>query len=1023
MEPDAALRWRQPQQRAHSDENGRPSTAVSVATSASSFHIPGVRPLVPVITRDLQPMGQQLSPDASFARIFAPQTQDGNLIRHADGQQQSPPLHWLRRHGPSPRELLDTSQGVQNELDAARVPVYPSFGGSNRDPTLDWSHAHHPLTLRPTTVSADDQPRPFTASSYHRNKLVTADTTAGSYVCALIENRGTGREVGIATIERETEPRSSKRPKTYGDGSADSDGGSHAGGLGKSNKSVLIRSIEQLYDIEAKPFPRKHWNYVEDLNAKASTRAAILVAVADKFYLLSALAGLIEFYMETFNRVFTPKTLRIRYIFPEGKVLVLSRAFFAPTWPPTHIDTASNLADTILINSNTAHDLELVRNLIDSKSKDSLYGEFSIRNCTDRSGTDSAPACRRTGLLNHCVSPMGQRLLRTNILQPLTDIDAILVRQEAVAECIHSEERFHAISESFKPIKVGSIDLDKLIHTLSCPPSSGDGTRLETERKIGSVLSLRTLLRSLGPAKFLESADVDEINDAILETVDEDVLHAKGGLGSRHARMVSLSGSEVRARSSISDTELSRNLFAVRNQYAVRAQRSPLLDVARQTYRENLDDIDELKQRLEIEQLRTELDRSQIRELPEYFTNVSRAKVGKSVTMTTLALKKLNARLLDSMNEVCNMSETIIDELIEKVIGQIASLNKVSEALALLDMIVSMAIVSRANDYVRPVLGERLDIRNARHPILDRVDILGAGNSSVVTRRRCPFVPNDIYLAPGERVCLITGPNMSGKSTLLRQVALITVLAGIGCFVPASRATLPIPDALLSLLTHEDDATQNLSTFAAEMRTSAFILSVATPQSLVILDEMGRGTSPDEGCAIATAIVEDLISQKGCTVFYATHFGELVEGFQGKGGVVCQHLDVGVVQRRENVDLVFHHKLHLGPGLNTHYSLQVARMMGCFSDDFLQRARDVALTEDSTRAEKAAELDDPTKERRKVVRNLVRLLRCIEKGAPVGESLEDSSETDMGGDAQSLGGRLARLQLRAVTELEGTYED
>lgn len=125
--------------------------------------------------------------------------------------------------------------------------------------------------------------------------------------------------------------------------------------------------------------------------------------------------------METFNRVFTPKTLRIRYIFPEGKVLVLNRSFLAPTRPPTHIDRASNLADTILINSNTAHDLELVRNLIDPKSKDSLYGKSSIKKiCTNRSEIDSTPSCRQTGLLNHCVSPMGQRLLRTNILQPLT---------------------------------------------------------------------------------------------------------------------------------------------------------------------------------------------------------------------------------------------------------------------------------------------------------------------------------------------------------------------------------------------------------------------------------------------------------------------------------------------------------------------------------------------------------------------------------------------------------------------------
>lgn len=676
--------------------------------------------------------------------------------------------------------------------------------------------------------------------------------------------------------------------------------------------------------------------------------------------------------METFNRVFTPKTLRIKFVVPEG---------------------------TILINSNTAHDLELVRNAIDPRSKDSLYG-----------------------LLNHCVSPMGQRLLRMNILQPLADLGVITARQEAVAELRNSEERYFAVHESLKPLRDGFIDLDKLIHTLSCPPKSSANPRLETERKLSSILSLRTLLRCLGPVRaalrnsssqllqsissFLESQEIHEIHEAIQDTIDEEIIHAKAGLGSRHARM-----------------------------HAVRSERSPLLDVARQTYQENWLDIEQLRQRLESETdlslslkmissgylLRTKLESSRMRDLPDYFTNVTRAKSGNGVTMTTLHLKKLNARLVDSMNEVCNMSETIVDELIKSITGLVASLNKVSEALSLLDMLVSFTNVAMTNNYVRPTIGDKIDIRNASHPILDRIDSVNAGSSSVVTRRRRTFVPNDIYLASGERVCLITGPNMSGKSTILRQIALITVLAGIGCFVPAASATLPIPDALLSLLTHDDDPTQNLSTFATEMRTSAFIHSVASPRSLVLLDEMGRGTSPDEGCAVATAIVEDLLNEKGCTVFFATHFGELVEGLEGKEGVVCQHLNVGMVQRRENVDLVFHHKLHLGRGLNSHYSLQVAKMMGCFHDGFLQRARDVAVAERSIHADETVSLDSQTRARRKVLRTMVRDLRRLADKS-LADNVSNGEEETLRNDAtQPLIAKLSHLQLHSVNELERTY--
>lgn len=405
------------------------------------------------------------------------------------------------------------------------------------------------------------------------------------------------------------------------------------------------------------------------------------------------------------------------------------------------------------------------------------------------------------------------------------------------------------------------------------------------------------------------------------------------------------------------------------------------------------------------------------------------------------------------MNEVLTMSDTIIDELIEEIIGKVASLYKVgmtlasppssllvltdwrcakcdgqvSEALSLLDMVVSFANVSIANNYVRPAFGDSLDIRSARHPILDRVDVPASASSAIFTRRRRAFVPNDICLGAGERVCLITGPNMSGKSTFLRQIALITVLAGIGCFVPATRATLPIPDAILSLLTHEDDATQNLSTFATEMRTSAFILSVGSPRSLVILDEMGRGTSPDEGSAVATAIVEQLLNDKGSTVFFATHFGELVDGFDGKEGVVCQHLHVSTVQQRQDVSLVFHHKLHRGIGLDTHYSLQVAKMMRCFGDGFLQHAQQIAEAEQASYASRAREVSPDTRARRTMLRKIVRDLRRLLHESRTEAAGEDEGPEQEGEaheqQAESLAQKLTLLRLNAATDLASTFAE
>ncbi|UTT88404.1 hypothetical protein NDA17_000743 [Ustilago hordei] len=1042
----------------------RSPSSASLAAFTSSFRIPGILPANRVNRHEQQPMAQPVASNTSFVRLFAPtpQQESTNLFLQQHGRDTDTTVDWLPKGGPNPREFIDNSQaGLGFEFDP------------RPDSRLDRESRDRPLiryTPEPRQFDAapmEEPPiRPFTASSYHRSKLVTADGFVGNYVCAVLENRGTGREVGIASIDRETglcvitqiadtptyvrtihhisiyppsillvpasgQPawkntmsgltsQSSKRRRAQDDVDDENEQREQTQ---RTSTSMLIKCLEEICGIQASPYLRRHWNYHEgarwldkllvddaedvkdnneqsaprpsqdgayhtqqsqdqapsrpqtawtnrtslDFSAKASTRAAILVAVADKYYLLSAVAALFSYFTDQFSRVFTSKSLRIRYVVPEG--------------------------------NNTAHDLELVRNSIDPRSQDCLYG-----------------------LLNHCASPMGKRLLKMNILQPLTDLQTLAARQEAVAECVRYEERFYAIQQSLRPIRDKSIDLDKLIHILSCPPKRGKETRLDTERKIESILSLRTLLSSLGPARaalqnassgllqaiwsFLDSEQIDRISESIHLTIDEDIAHAKGGITSRNAKM-----------------------------YAVRAERSPLLDVARQTYRENLEDITRLCDMEKRETgldlnlklvangflFQTRLDKTQMHTLPERFRNITRAKSGKIVTMTTIPLKQLNARLVEAMNEVCTMSDLIIEQLIEEIIGQVASLYKVSEALALLDMVVSFAHVSKCNDYVRPVFGETLDIRNARHPILDRVDIPTIGPPSAVSRRRQPFVPNDIYLAPGERVCLVTGPNMSGKSTFLRQIALITVLACIGCFVPATRATTPMPDAILSLLTHEDDPTQNLSTFAAEMRTSAFILSVGTPRSLVILDEMGRGTSPDEGCAVATAIIEEMINENGSKVFFATHFGELVDGLDGKEGFVCQHLEVSTIQRREDVGLVFHHKLHLGPGLNTHYSLQVAKMMGCFSNDFLERAEEVAVAEQAANADRDNAMNSETRERRKLLRRVVRdLCRLIQ--APLQSEVSEGVEENAIRDAEKLIEKLATLQINAANELDATFE-
>lgn len=418
-----------------------------------------------------------------------------------------------------------------------------------------------------------------------------------------------------------------------------------------------------------------------------------------------------------------------------------------------------------------------------------------------------------------------------NLLAPLTDEPTINSRLDTVEEIITDEDRHFAIRESLASLGKLNVDLDKLINLLLTPePRQGAGEPIRTDAKLGQLLSLHGLLHAIMPVRsalrgarsgilravetFLSSKTLDEITDLIDEAINPDLMSAgsKSSLASRNARV-----------------------------YAVKALHNPLLDVARETYKENIGDIYELvkeycdryKLNLVLKQLSTgfilELPASDgftARDLPPEFTNVNKIKSGKSYTMTTLDLKKRNQRVTDSLNEVLLLSTAIVSELRGEIVARVSALYKVSEALALLDMLASFAHCVDARRFVRPEITGTLAIKGGRHPILD-------------AKLRSSVVPNDAYVAEGQSFFIITGPNFAGKTTYLRQVAMLQMMASIGSFVPAEYASFATPDCILTRLSNDDDQEHNLSTFAAEMQSAAFILSLASKRSLVIIDELG----------------------------------------------------------------------------------------------------------------------------------------------------------------------------------------
>lgn len=258
------------------------------------------------------------------------------------------------------------------------------------------------------------------------------------------------------------------------------------------------------------------------------------------------------------------------------------------------------------------------------------------------------------------------------------------------------------------------------------------------------------------------------------------------------------------------------------------------------------------------------------------------------------------------------MSDQSIQDLTDDIRGDIAPLFKICEAIAMLDVVASFAQLVTTLDYCRPDLTDVLAIKSGRHPIREKI-------------HADKFVPNDAYATQQSRFQIITGCNMSGKSTYIRSVALMTVMAQIGCFVPAVYASFPVRHQLFARVSMDDSIEANVSTFAAEMRETAFILRNVDKRSLVIVDELGRGTSTRDGLAIALAVAEALVESRAL-VWFATHFRDLAHIMAERSGVVNLHLAVDMGGAEED-RITMLYQISNGCVKEEHYGLALASVV------------------------------------------------------------------------------------------------
>ena len=316
--------------------------------------------------------------------------------------------------------------------------------------------------------------------------------------------------------------------------------------------------------------------------------------------------------------------------------------------------------------------------------------------------------------------------------------------------------------------------------------------------------------------------------------------------------------------------------------------------------------------------------------------NLSTAKIDESyIRKQTLSnaerfitpkLKEIEDKILNAEEKIKSLEYEIFVNIRNEIYKNIDRIQKVSKTIANIDVFVSLATVAYINNYVRPNINEddKLDIKNGRHPVVE--NIVGEEN----------FVPNDTYLNTGENIInIITGPNMAGKSTYMRQTAVIALMAHIGSFVPAEYANIPILDRIFTRVGASDDLSQGQSTFMVEMSEVYHILKNATDKSLVILDEIGRGTSTYDGISLAWSIVEYIQSKIKCKTLFATHYHELTD-LENEFSEVKNY---SIAVKEDDDNIIFLRKI-IPTGADKSYGIYVAKLAK-LPDEVINRSREI----------------------------------------------------------------------------------
>ena len=381
--------------------------------------------------------------------------------------------------------------------------------------------------------------------------------------------------------------------------------------------------------------------------------------------------------------------------------------------------------------------------------------------------------------------------------------------------------------------------------------------------------------------------------------------------------------------------------ISLKEGYLIKEGYNPELDEIKDARKNNKDFISKLeneeRQRTGIKTLKLgfnkvfgyyiEVSKGAIKDIKEEYGYERKQTLANAERFVTPLLKEKEALILGAEEKIINMEYEMFIEIRNKVKEYIPALQDLSSVLSEIDVLSSLALVSEENNYVRPTLNENhvIDIKEGRHPVIEKV-------------LDSEFISNDIYFDTDDLVMLITGPNMAGKSTYMRQMAIISIMAQMGCYVPATSANIPIFDKIFTRIGASDDLVSGESTFMVEMSEANRALKNATKNSLILFDELGRGTATFDGMSLAAAIIEYIHNNVKAKTFFSTHYHELTDLENSLSHLKNVHVSASL----ENGNLVFLHKIKEG-SIDKSYGIHVAKLAH-LPESLIDRANEILKT-------------------------------------------------------------------------------